>query len=181
MKQENIKLLKLGFVALPIVATIGGALAGYALSVSEMDFESVKLGKNIVRDVIMCGALGFLGGITLSCFGHVALHYVKVGNAAKHTKHEGRKYVAGAPGEAAKTTMFYTKQDVKDNEKSTMKAAEKHKAKAAEDAVITSKILEKGTTGLEEERRQKLGLPPISQSGIKKPSGGKNSTPDKKK
>ena len=168
MTLTQVEFIKTCCKALPVLTTMTGAMAGWFSSshVEHMDVDPAVFWR-VCHNVVAGGVLGFLGGVSLACFGLGATHHIKI----TYTIAERKKLGLPLPNDITPTTIhtFFDKNDVADNEKSIKKTTAKLKAKAEAEALEKSKILQHGTEGLERQRKEKLGIiKPDSKPEVKK-------------
>ena len=168
MTLTQLEFIKTCLKALPVLATMGGATAGWFLSsgLEHMDIDTAAFWK-LWQDVGIGMALGFFGGVSLLCFGMSATHHVKIAYTAAERKKLGLPLTGDITPAIIRT--FFDKNDVADNEKSVKKTTAKLKARAEAEALENSKILKHGTEELERQRKEKLGIiKPGTTSGVRK-------------
>ena len=181
MKYTQFTLINTGLKAMPVLTTVVGAAAGYfwaAMSANELHgWEFVK---HVAQNVTIGGVLGVLGGVSLSLFGHAALHHVTVEDDPKYKE---KRKADGSQGNSTSITTFYDKSDVQDHNKSIVKTAQKHEEKKKADKVERSQILEMGTEGMERKRKEALGIKTSSanKSGVANKSSANKSGTNKGK
>jgi len=152
---------------MPVLTTVVGAAVGYfwtAMGVHGFhgDWEFVK---HAAPNIAIGGVLGALGGVTLSLFGHAALHHVTVEDDPKYKE---KRRADNTQSSSASVTKFYDKSDVQDHNKSMAKTAQKYEEKKKADKVERSQILEMGTEGIERKRKEALGIKTtiVTKSGV---------------
>ena len=168
MTLTQVEFIKTCCKALPVLTTMTGAMAGWFSSshVEHMDVDPVIFWR-VCHNVVVGTILGFLGGVSLACFGLGVTHHINITYTIEERKRLGLPLPSDVTPAAIRT--FFDKNDVADNEKSVKKTTEKLKAKANAEALEKSKILQHGTEGLERQRKEKLGIiKPGSQSAVKK-------------
>ena len=176
MKYTPYTLLRNGLVALPLLtALIGAATAYFLFGRGVIVVGDGKLGQHLVTDLIIGSVLGFLGGLTVSCWGQVALCSVNVEDDPLYK--EKRRADSGASS-GVKFATVYTKPDLEDHNRSTNKTQKKFEEKEKTEKIERSQILEIGTEGIKQKKREQLGIksPGTTQSsGVSKPSDINNS------
>jgi hypothetical protein len=182
MRATQYELLRTGLKALPVITTLGGAATCFLLDMNEVAlFESEKFGQHIIRDVIIGGVIGLLGGMAVSNFGQVALGLV---NVERDPTYKDIRKAGGGSGAPSTVFKVYDKADIQDNNKSTTKTAQKYAEKEKAEKVERSQILEIGTEGIAQKKRELLGInspgkPGVSQSGVSQQSSASQSSPGK--
>jgi hypothetical protein len=175
MKFTQFELLCTGLKALPVITTLGGVGVCILFDVNgygTVSPESDKFMQYVIRDAIICGAMGLLGGVVVACFGHAALFHV---NVEEDPRQRARRR-AGGPGGTSTIVKFYDKSDVQDNNKSTEKVSKKYAEKEKAAKVERSQILEMGTEGIAQKKREQLGIKP---SSVTKPGASQVSAASK--
>ena len=168
MRLSQVEFIKTCLKALPVLTTMGGAVAGWLLSggLEHGNIAPAVLWK-VLHDTGIGAALGFLGGISLLCFGMAATHHINITYTIEERKRLGLPLTGSITPTVIRT--FFDKNDVADNEKSVKKVAAKQKVKAEAEALEKSKILKHGTEELERQRKEKLGIiKPGSKSEVRK-------------
>lgn len=159
-------LAQTGFEALPAIATMGGMAAGallHTLGLLRAEFiQGGYLGQTIAVDVIIGGALGCLGGLSLSFFGQMALHHVTIVTDGKP-----QKGYFNSRGEFVETRIksYYSKADVTDGEKSMIRSAIKQKEREEKIKKADEKEVQKLRVAFEKEKNKSSA----NNSGVKKP------------
>ena len=141
---------------MPVLTAMVGAATGYFWA--EMHANGLHdwgFVKYAAQYVAIGGTLGVLGGVSLSLFGHAALHHVTVEDDPKYKE---KRKASSTQGSSASITKFYDKSDVQDHNKSTTKTAQKYDEKNKADKAERSQILEMGTEGIERKRKEALGI-----------------------
>ena len=190
MKATQFELLRTGLKALPVISTLGVAFICFVLDASEVAlFGNAEAGKHTIRDIIIGGTMGLLGGLAVSSLGQAALYLVKVERDPTYKdKRKGGSSSAGGPSSVFRV---YDKADIQDNQKSTTKMAQKYAEKEKTAKAERSQILEMGTEGIAQKKREQLGIKSsgisksgVSQSGVNKSGvnkSGINKPPEGKK
>jgi len=156
MKYTQFTFIKLGLKAVPLLTAMGGAIAAYFWAEANVsNLDDWEFTKHITLYVTIGGAMGMLGGMALSLFGHAALHSVIVEDDPRYRE---KRRADGTQDSSAKAAKFYEKSDVEDHNKSTAKTAQKYKEKEQADKAERTQILEMGTEGIERKRKEALGI-----------------------
>ena len=159
---------------MPVLTAAFGAAAGYFwVATHAEELHAWEFVKYVAQYVAIGGALGTLGGVSLSLFGHAALHHVTIEDDPRYKE---TRRADGTRGSSASIAKFYEKSDVQDHNKSIAKMAQKYDEKKKADKIERTQILEMGTDGIERKRKEALGIgtSSINKSGItNKSSTGK--------
>jgi hypothetical protein len=162
MRFTHYQLLHNGLRAFPALTTVGGVATAYLLfGIGE------EAGQSIYRELIIGGIMGLLGGVAVSSLGQAALHHV---NVEDDPRYKERRRQGNSQFIQSKITKVYSKADLEDHEKSTSKTIKKLQEKAKADKAERAQILEIGTQGLEQKKKEKLGIKSssVSKSDVNK-------------
>jgi hypothetical protein len=174
MKFTQFQLLRNGLRALPAITTLGGAATAYLLfGLGGAAPGDDQFWQQIIKNIAIGGAMGFLGGMAASLLGQAVLHHVNVEDDPIHRK---KRKADNSPGTSSTASVAYTKADLEDHQRSTTKTLKKYEEKKNEEKAERKQILEIGTEGLAQKKREQLGIKSSStnKSGVSKSSANQS-------